>query len=125
MDISEPTNRETPMIANQFDTTDAHPAPPSRTAPGYLSRPPTAPHTVPLAEDCTPEQLLDLAAAAAQDPDTLWSLLGSAEHVAAICRLLSERVEPALRAADRELDELEIKHAHEIRTLQLQLAAAQ
>lgn len=115
----------TTSAAQEFDTSDAHPAPPARPTPPYASRPPTAPYTVPMAEDCTSEQLLDLAAAAARDPDTLWSLLGSSAHVAAICRLLSERVEPALRAADKAVDELQIAHAHEIRTQQLQLAALQ
>lgn len=110
----------------EFDLTDARELPTRpRTVTARLVSPPARPATVPPAEDCTPEELVDLAAAAAQDPDTLWSLIGSSAHVAAICELLAERVAPALRVADKEIDELEIKHAHEIRALQLQLAAAQ
>jgi septal ring factor EnvC (AmiA/AmiB activator) len=103
------------MLSN-FDLTD--------TTAEYRS-PPLRPVTVPPAADCTPEQLLDLAAASAQDRDTLWSLLGSADHVQAICELLAARVEPALRQADKDCEELQTRHAHEIRGLQLQLAESQ
>lgn len=98
--------------ALRFDLTDSEPARPRTITQGY--RFPPARPDVPRAELCTREQLLDLAAGAANHDDQLWSLLGSSTHVRAICRLLVEHIEPESRAADEQ-----------IRALQVELAAAQ
>lgn len=51
---------------------------------------PRRPTVIPPAADCTPEQLLNLGAHAAQDSAAMWALTGSSEHVAAICVLACE-----------------------------------
>jgi hypothetical protein len=56
---------------------------------------------------CSPEQLLDIASGAYQQRDQLWALVGSSDHVAAICRDYAERVEPALRDAETRIADLE------------------
>lgn len=67
-----------------------------RTATAAYRFPPAKPVTVPPAHLCEREDLLDLAAGAVRHRDQLWALLGSSEHVVAICRLLVEHVEPEL-----------------------------
>jgi hypothetical protein len=59
----------------------------------------------PAAWDCDRETLLDIAALAARGDS--WGLRGSSAHVEAICRLLSEEIEPELRAAEDRIRRLE------------------
>lgn len=82
--------------------TITEPVVPRTTTPSYRF-PPITPLAGP-AEECTREELLDLAAGAVSQQDQLWALVGSQPHVKAICRLLVERFEPELRTALQQLD---------------------
>jgi len=87
-----------------------HPDDEPRTVTAGYYFPPARPTTVPPAHLCEREDLQDVAAGAAQHHEQLWALLGSSEHVKAICRDYSES---------------EYRHAREVLALQRQLAAAQ
>lgn len=89
-----------------------------RTETASYRFPPASPTTVPPADQCDREQLIDLAAGAAKHVDQLWQLCNSEAHVKALCLEVSERIEPELRAS-------EDNRVREVRALQEQLAAVQ
>lgn len=69
----------------------------SRTITASYRFPPARPWIT--VDRCTPDDLLDIAGGAAHQLEQLRSLCDSEDHVRAICRLLVERIEPKLRAA--------------------------
>lgn len=102
--------------ALRFDLTDAEPSRARTVTQGY--RFPPAKPDVPPADRCSRDDLLQLAADAMSNGDDLWSLLGSREHVRAICRLLVEQIEPESRAADEQIRALQSKAAETARLLE-------
>ena len=114
-----------------FDLTDI--AVPRVVTPGYRF-PPAVPTNVPPAHECSDEQLLDLCAGAANWHDHLLALMGSPDHVAAICRLVErldiqrldwrakfERSDRALASTVTELHEERRSHTQTIGQMAAQL----